>query len=153
MRLLSLVVFLIFPFAALPQCSTTPAAGGGSTCVGPLTVTGVAGAPTSMDFMIGSGVDLASLVGHIKLSGATGQLMESDNGGPFHSLVGATGPQGPAGPQGPVGATGPQGPAGASGGLVVISLKPGVTYTCTFVTTTRISKSNSDTYIGAMTCQ
>ena len=53
------------------------------------------------------------------LSISNGVIMESDNNGAYHSLVGPAGvqgpigPTGPAGPQGATGPTGPQGPAGS----------------------------------------
>src|SRR5690242_13451983 len=52
--------------------------------------------PGSIQLQIG-GSDPAPKPGFVWLSVASGQVLESDNGNPYHSLVG---PQGPSGPQG-----------------------------------------------------
>ena len=96
-----LILLLLLPLYAVAQCTTDSK--GGTTCVGPLTVTGTT-----------SGHTYAIII-------TNGQLMESDNGGTPYALTGSPGPAGPpgapgpTGPGGPPGAAGPTGPTGAVG--------------------------------------
>ncbi|HVN20761.1 MAG TPA: hypothetical protein VMU05_18380 [Dongiaceae bacterium] len=89
----------------------------GTNCYGPLNVTNAGSDPTQ------SAIDLSDLglpapqptAQHFILSLVNGQLQESDNGAPYHTLVGPVGPPGVPGPQGLTGPPGPPGPQGVAG--------------------------------------
>lgn len=89
----------------------------GTTCAGPLMVQPPSGntvqsAVTLLDLGLAAPVPAA---GQYTLSISGGIIVESDNGGSYHSLVGAIGPQGPKGATGPQGPRGTAGPAGIAG--------------------------------------
>lgn len=126
-----LVVFvLINSFLSGIASAQCIAGGSGTTCNGALSVQPPPGNTTQSAITL---VDLALPVpapaaGQYTLSIANGILMESDNGGVYHSLIGPVGPQGvqgpsgapgPQGPPGVQGVAGPQGPAGPPGPMMV----------------------------------
>lgn len=121
-----LAVILGLSVAALGQCTSDAS---GTKCVGPLTVVPPAG-NTNQNSVTLVDIGLAPPSPAAKqytLSIQFGTLVESDNGGAYHTLVGpqgltgptgltgASGPAGPPGPAGSQGATGPQGPPGSGG--------------------------------------
>jgi len=111
---LLLGIFALISGITWAQCATgTP----GTNCTGPLSVQPQAGNSTQSAITL---VDLGLSVpvpaaGQYTLSVASGMILESDNGNPYHSLVGPPGLQGPAGPAGPQGAQGSAGPVGPPG--------------------------------------
>jgi hypothetical protein len=102
------------------QCTT---GNPGTSCSGPLSVQPPTGNNTqSAISLLDLGLPvLAPAAGQYTLSIASGMLVESDNGGNYHTLMGSQGLPGPAGPIGPQGtpgvpgATGPVGPQGVAG--------------------------------------
>jgi hypothetical protein len=108
------ILLVCVPRVAVAQCS---ASGSGTNCNGALVV-----APP-LGNAVQSGVTLIDLglppvvpaLGYFNISIVGGMLQESDDGRPYHSLVGPVGPTGPQGPQGLIGPEGPQGGPGLNG--------------------------------------
>lgn len=113
--LATFVIILATAHAVFGQCIGAPAPPG-TNCAGPLMIQPQAGnAEQSAIIMLDLSLPVPSpAVRQYILSIQNGTLVESENGAPYHSLVGPPGAQGPIGPQG---ATGPQGPPGPSGSM------------------------------------
>jgi hypothetical protein len=96
------------------QCATGSP---GTSCTGPLSVQPQSGnTAQSAITLVDLGLPvLAPVAGQYTLSIASGMIVESDNGGNYHTLMGLQGVQGPAGAAGSQGATGSTGAAGAQG--------------------------------------
>jgi hypothetical protein len=89
---------------------STAAFAQGTVILGPVSV--VTLSPTQQSGIIMTDINLPlppPTNGQYILSISNGQLVESDNAGQYHSLVGPQGIQGPVGPVGPMGLTGPPG--------------------------------------------
>lgn len=89
----------------------------GTNCSGPLNVQPKPGnTRQSAITLVDLGLPVpAPAVAQYTLSIASGILVESDNGNPYHSLVGPSGAPGTQGPQGIAGSAGPAGARGAPG--------------------------------------
>ena len=98
------------------QCATGSP---GTSCTGPLSVQPQSGnTAQSAITLVDLGLPvLAPVAGQYTLSIASGVIVESDNGGNYHTLMGLQGVQGPAGAAGSQGATGSTGAAGATGAV------------------------------------
>lgn len=111
---LSIGMLVLLSGSSWAQCvSGSP----GTNCSGPLNVQPPPGnVSQSAITLVDLGFPVPSPVaGQYMLSIASGILLESDNGGSYHSLVGPYGPQGPQGIQGAAGPTGPPGAQGTQG--------------------------------------
>ena len=112
--IISIVLVGLSPALAQAQCT---AGSPGTTCNGPVVVQPQGGnTQQSAITLFDLGLSMpAPAPGQYILSIGSGMVLESDNGGAFHSLLGPMGPQGIAGATGPAGPAGPQGAAGPSG--------------------------------------
>jgi hypothetical protein len=111
LRIVYTTLLLALSSLAVAQCSPS---GSGTNCMGPITITPPSGntVQSSITFVdVGQPPPSPAPTSYI-LSIVSGQLQESDNNGPYHTLVG---PQGQQGAQGIQGVPGPAGPAGQNG--------------------------------------
>lgn len=121
MKLPLIPILLLASFAGAQCTASNP----GTTCQGPLTLTSPPGNTMQANIvLVDVGMPPATpAVKQYILSIQNGTLVESDNGGAYHSLVGPKGDkgdsiQGPAGQNGKDGNTGAMGPTGPPGVVI-----------------------------------